>query len=81
MPAMTERDKLRALLPHWIEHNAEHAAEFRRWAQSAGDAAADIEAAAAQVEAANETLAAALEKMGGAAAYYQVEGHHGHSHG
>ena len=32
MATMTGRDKLRALLPHWIEHNAEHAAEFRLWA-------------------------------------------------
>jgi hypothetical protein len=35
MATMTELDKLRALLPHWIEHNAEHAAEFRNWAEKA----------------------------------------------
>ena len=29
MVVMTDLDKLRALLPHWIEHNAEHAAEFQ----------------------------------------------------
>ena len=71
---MTDLDKLRALLPHWIEHNAEHAAEFRRWAHLAGQAEADIEAAAAQMEAANASLAAALEKLGG-----PLEQHH-HSH-
>jgi hypothetical protein len=32
---MTDQSKLRALLPHWIEHNAEHAAEFRNWAEKA----------------------------------------------
>ena len=31
----TDEDKLRILLPHWIEHNAEHAAEFRQWAGKA----------------------------------------------
>jgi hypothetical protein len=61
---MTDQDKLRALLPHWIEHNAEHAAEFRRWAELAGEATGDIRAAAAQMEAANESLAAALKKLG-----------------
>jgi hypothetical protein len=39
---MNETDKLRVLIPHWIEHNSEHADEFRRWAEQAGDAAADI---------------------------------------
>jgi hypothetical protein len=62
---MTDLDKLRALLPHWIEHNTEHAAEFRRWAQLAGQAEPDIQAAAVQMEAANASLAAALEKLGG----------------
>lgn len=47
----------------WIEHNAEHAAEFRHQAELAGEAKADIEAAAAQLEAANVALVAALEKL------------------
>jgi len=63
---MNEEDKLRVLIPHWIEHNEEHAGEFRRWAESAGDAAPDIVAAAEAVTRANESLAAALEKLGGA---------------
>ena len=25
---MNETDKLRVLIPHWIEHNEEHAREF-----------------------------------------------------
>jgi len=44
--AMNELDKLRVLIPHWIEHNREHAEEFRRWAEQAGDVSADILAAA-----------------------------------
>ena len=35
MTAMTDVQKLRILLPHWIEHNVEHAAEFREWAERA----------------------------------------------
>ena len=66
MATMTGRDKLRSMLPHWIEHNSQHAADFRLWAGLAGEAEADIEAAAAQMEAANEALAAALAKLGGA---------------
>lgn len=74
MATMTDQDKVRALLPHWIEHNAEHAAEFHRWAGLAGEAEGDIKAAAAQMEAANVALEAALEKLGGPAE------HHHHQH-
>ena len=28
MGTVTDLEKLRVLLPHWVEHNAEHAAEF-----------------------------------------------------
>ncbi len=74
MAAMIGRDKLRAMLPHWIEHNVEHAAQFRLWAELAAEAEADIEVAAARMESANEALAAALEKLGGSMA------DHGHPH-
>lgn len=63
-----EREKLRLLIPHWMEHNDEHADEFRRWAGQAGDAAADILAAADALTQVNQSLAAALEKLGGAEA-------------
>jgi hypothetical protein len=65
MANMTEREKLKAMLPHWIEHNIEHAAQFRLWAGLAPEAESDIEVAAARMEAANEALAAAFEKLGG----------------
>jgi hypothetical protein len=69
MVDMTDVQKLRVLLPHWIEHNAEHAAEFREWAERASAAgqegpAADILLAAEELGWANEQLAAALEKLG-----------------
>jgi hypothetical protein len=63
---MNENDKLRVLIPHWIEHNKEHADEFRRWAEQAGDASADILAAAEAMAHINESLVSALEKLGGA---------------
>ena len=28
-------DKIRVLLPHWLEHNQSHRAEFGRWAEVA----------------------------------------------
>ena len=66
---MKEIEKLWMLLPHWIEHNAEHAAEFREWAERARVAgqegpASDIALAAEELEWVNEELAAALEKLG-----------------
>jgi len=62
---MAELDKLRVLIPHWIEHNDEHADEFRRWAEQAGNVAPDILAAADTMIRVNDSLAAALEKLGG----------------
>jgi len=69
----TDVEKLRVLLPHWHEHNAEHAAEFRGWADKAGVAKDDLLQAAAHIEAANRSLSAALEKLGG-----RLEGGHHH---
>lgn len=34
---MKETEKLRVLFPHSIEHDGEHAEEFRDWAERAGD--------------------------------------------
>jgi len=69
----TDVEKLRVLLPHWIEHNADHAGEFRTWAARAGVAGGNILAAARQLEEANEALQAALSKLGGP---LPVEHHH-----
>jgi len=73
MASLGDQDKLRLLLPHWIEHNQEHAEEFRRWAEKSGPARADILAAADDLEAVNQILTRALEKLGG-----PVEHHHLH---
>jgi rubrerythrin len=70
MATMTDQEKVRALLPHWIEHNAEHAAEFRAWEEkvrAAGqeEVAEEIALAAKELGWVNEALRAALEKLGG----------------
>ena len=64
----TLQDKLRVLLPHWIEHNDEHAADFRQWAEkvrAAGqeEVAEEIDTAAKELGWVNEALRAALEKL------------------
>jgi hypothetical protein len=64
----TLQDKLRLLLPHWIEHNDEHAADFRNWAEKARAAgqkevAEEIDTAAKELGWVNEALEAALEKL------------------
>lgn len=65
----TLQDKLRMLLPHWIEHNVEHAAEFRHWAEQARAAgqeevAEEIDTAAKELGWVNEALRGALDKLG-----------------
>ena len=67
--AATDQDKLRALLPHWIEHNSDHATEFRQWAEKAraagrDEVAQEIETAAQELDCVNKTLSAALRKLG-----------------
>jgi hypothetical protein len=62
---VTDQDKLRVMLGHWIEHNREHAAEFRRWVDRAGPAAEGLRAAAQGMEESSEHLARALQRLGG----------------
>jgi len=61
----TDLEKLRVLLPHWIEHNVEHAGEFRTWAERGGKAGEQILEAAQYLELANQALGKALETLGG----------------
>jgi len=78
---MTDIEKLRALLPHWIEHNRDHSLEFGRWAQTAEgagyEAAADLIRQAMQgIQQANADLERALDELGGPVS---LETHH-HTH-
>jgi len=80
---MTDLEKLRVLLPHWIGHNEEHQAEFERWARSCQDAggpgisAALIKAAEASEKVTNR-LKEALLLAGGPMEQTDIHGHHGH---
>jgi hypothetical protein len=69
---MEKIDKLRVLLPHWIEHNEEHAKEFRDWAQRSGLARDGLLDAARLLEEASARLYEGLEELGGPVAH-----HHG----
>ena len=62
---MKEIEKLRVLLPHWIEHNGGHAAEFRTWAERAGSAQDALLDAARLLAEANALLEEALGQLGG----------------
>lgn len=73
-----DREKLRILLPHWIEHNGEHAKEFRDWAGRGGEAEESILAAAQLVEEANARLEEALGTLGGPLEH--PHHHHPHDH-
>ncbi len=91
MEPKTVNEKLQVLLPHWIEHNRSHVAEFREWASAArsgkAEGAADLlEKAAANMAANDEILGKALASVGGAAEvsdhhhHDDGEEHHGHKH-
>ena len=75
---MDDLQKLRILVPHWIEHNGEHAEEFREWAEKAGDLGGDVLAAADLLEQANRHLQTALDRLGGPRE--APHGHHHHHH-
>lgn len=77
---MNETEKLRALIPHWIQHNEEHAGEFLRWAEQAGEAADNIRTAAYAMRKVNEHLSAAVEKLGGPIHLGHLQNHHHHHH-
>jgi len=80
---MTDIEKLRLLLPYWIEHNAEHASEFRAWierihATQSADLVEHLEAAVQKIESANHDLRIALEHLGGPDSAAQHD--HAHAH-
>lgn len=80
MTEKTELEKLRILLPHWIEHSHSHQKEFEKWVETAekqgeATAAAEIKKALVSLSEADTALKKALESLGGG-----VKGHHHHHH-
>ncbi len=85
MVQLTDIEKLQRLIPHWIEHNQSHAAEFLRWAALARSSGQEqtavlIEKAAALLQKAEDALEAALKKTGYSAGEHSPGSHHHHSH-
>ncbi|MEW6517891.1 MAG: hypothetical protein AB1461_00620 [Thermodesulfobacteriota bacterium] len=75
-----ELEKLRVLIPHWVEHSHSHQHEFEKWAAVAKNegqevAAEAIEKAMQKLGKADKYLRKALEALGG-----ELEGQHGHHH-
>lgn len=81
MNEMKELDKLRVLLPHWIEHNHSHITEFTRWREVAADegsiGAVGLAEAVAAMTRAGEALNEVLSQLGGP---LPAPGHHHHHH-
>lgn len=78
--AVEDLEKVRVLLPHWIEHNAGHGEEFAKWAvqlDAAGekDLATLLRQAETALREADSFLRSALEKSGG-----PLTGHEHHHH-
>lgn len=79
---MENKEKLRVLLQHWIEHNTGHSEEFEKWRKTAEDEgekdiAAHIGEAIKSMSNANDALEKALQKAGGKT---DAQGHHHHHH-
>jgi hypothetical protein len=77
---MNDLEKFQVLLPHWIEHNAEHADELRTWAeriQLLGEegAAERLLAAAASLQNAGDHLSMLLDEFGGMAGHDEGQEH------
>jgi hypothetical protein len=81
MAGKSTLEKLRVLLPHWLEHNQNHRLEFARWAETARaegehEIALLIERAVAAMQDTDSALEEAMTKMG----VPPAGGHHHHHH-
>jgi len=78
---MNDIEKLRSLIPHWIDHNHEHADEYLKWAEKAGEASRFIKEAAAALDKVNWSLKQAVDEIGGPVEYdHHPHKHHHHHH-
>lgn len=81
---MNDLEKVRIILPHWIEHNIDHGREFAKWAKTLSaigekDLAALLKKAEAFLQDADAVLQEALSKAGGKMGDNGSH-HHPHSH-
>ena len=80
MADKSDIEKIRVLLPHWIEHSQSHQDEFKKWLELLRDGgheelASIIEKALSKMKETDTLLRQALEKAGGPA-----KDHHHHHH-
>lgn len=87
---MNDLEKLRVMLPHWIDHNQSHEGEFARWAEKSAAASPEtarlLHDAVHSLQKARTSLEAALEQAGGAletpdGAHATQSHEHSHEHG
>ncbi len=91
---MKDLEKLRVMLPHWIDHNQGHAGEFGQWvekltsdhpevAQLLGHAVQSLQEAQSNLELALEKAGGPLKAPGGHSHQHshQHDHEHGHTHG
>lgn len=79
-------EKLSILLPHWIEHNLNHQAEFEKWAAAARTEGAQglatlLDQAASNMRATDEILRKAQSDAGSPPSGDRFHSHAAHSHG
>lgn len=84
MKKMNDLDKLRVILPHWIEHNSGHGREYAQWSQllaAAGrnDLAELLNRAESSIMKADAALKEALHKAGGPLGGEEPHHHHHNS--
>ncbi len=80
---MNQIEKLRVLLPHWMEHNLGHGEECRKWAAIAREEGREtiadhMDEAIKAMNKVNELLDMALHEAGGLLP--EDEGNHRHHH-
>jgi hypothetical protein len=83
---MTDLEKLRVLLPLWIDHNQEHIAEFDRWAKLCKDSdkiqvKEALKKAISATEQVTKELQHALDLAGGLIESPELHGNTHHEHG
>ncbi len=78
-------DRLRVLIPHWIEHNRQHRNEFERWMAELREAGReDLAGLMMEVMELSTSMDARLEKVleaAGGPLDPPHGGHHHHHHG
>jgi hypothetical protein len=79
---MKDIEKLKTLLPHWVDHNNGHEAECIKWAEIARQGGLDkvadsIDEAVKCMRETNRCLQKALEEAGGSSEHHH---HHHHHH-